>query len=788
MSLPERVESHAASIAASTPYRTGSDAAYDRRSASGPADGPPHRTRDPGSAPCWAPSRPPPCSASTATPSPSRSTAAPACRRSPSSARPTARAVRPAGGVRAALLSSGCSWPQQRVTVNLAPPSVRKIGAGLDLAIAVAILVASEQVDAVGGGGARVPRRARARRLGPAGRRHALPHRGPRRAGGRAPGGQRRRGPVGGRSHDPRRHHVDRGRGVPARRAAVARRSPAAGPRPLPRVPDLADVRGQPVGRFALEVAAAGGHHLLLLGPPGRRQDDARLAAARPAPAAHRPSRPRDHPHPLRRRSRAAAGRAWCARHRSGRPTTAPRRSRWSAAAAPTMRPGEISAACNGVLFLDELAEFAQHVLDALRQPLEEGVVRVARAAGTVTFPARFLLVAAMNPCPCGYGGRPGGCRCTDGARARYQRRLSGPLLDRFDLRVEVTRPSVSDLMGTDRSEPTAAVRERVLAARARRGRSGRGHQRRHPASTGSTSSPRSTPTAPTCWPRRSRAAASRPAACTGCGASPARSPTCRTRPSDVVTAAHVAIALSLRVDAAPSTPGRPGAHGMTDATRPRATRSSSPATRRSGRAASPSCSTGAAPRRAGRRSAATRPPIQTRALAAHDDAGRRHAAAVAPSATRTRCDPIPSAPPCCSPRATSPRWPTSAWRSSARAGAPVRRRVRARARPRAHRRRRRGGVRPRARHRRRRPPRRARGGRPSRSAVVGSGLDVVYPAKHRDLWGRVREAGLLLTRGTARLAARRLALPRPQPDHRRAVAPRGRGRVARGAADRCSR
>jgi magnesium chelatase family protein len=131
------------------------------------------------------------------------------------------------------------------------------------------------------------------------------------------------------------------------------------------------------------------------------------------------------------------------------------------------MRPGEISAACNGVLFLDELAEFASHVLDALRQPLEEGVVRVARAAATVSFPARFLLVAAMNPCPCGYGGRPGGCRCSDAARARYQRRLSGPLLDRFDLRVEVTRPSVPELMGQGRSEPTAAVRERVLAARA---------------------------------------------------------------------------------------------------------------------------------------------------------------------------------------------------------------------------------------------------------------------------------------------------------------------------------
>ncbi|MDP1804450.1 MAG: ATP-binding protein, partial [Acidimicrobiales bacterium] len=110
------------------------------------------------------------------------------------------------------------------------------------------------------------------------------------------------------------------------------------------------------------------------------------------------------------------------------------------------------------------------------RQPLEEGVIRVARAAATVSFPARFLLVAAMNPCPCGYGSRPGGCRCTDGARARYQRRLSGPLLDRFDLRVEVTRPTVTDLLGDARGEPSSAVRARVLAARSVAERRGHRH------------------------------------------------------------------------------------------------------------------------------------------------------------------------------------------------------------------------------------------------------------------------------------------------------------------------
>jgi magnesium chelatase family protein len=132
------------------------------------------------------------------------------------------------------------------------------------------------------------------------------------------------------------------------------------------------------------------------------------------------------------------------------------------------MRPGEISCAHRGVLFLDELAEFHADVLESLRQPLEEGVIRVSRAAASVAYPARFLLVAATNPCPCGEGGPPGGCRCSDAARARYSRRLSGPLLDRLDLRVEVTRPDVGDLLGRGSGEPTSAVAERVAAARER--------------------------------------------------------------------------------------------------------------------------------------------------------------------------------------------------------------------------------------------------------------------------------------------------------------------------------
>jgi magnesium chelatase family protein len=132
------------------------------------------------------------------------------------------------------------------------------------------------------------------------------------------------------------------------------------------------------------------------------------------------------------------------------------------------IHPGEISMASGGVLFMDEIAEFQPSVLDALRQPLEEGVVRVARAAARVELPARFLLVGAMNPCPCGNGGRPGACRCSPAARARYARRLSGPLVDRFDLRVDVQRPDVGQLLRGDAAESTAVVAERVAAVRAR--------------------------------------------------------------------------------------------------------------------------------------------------------------------------------------------------------------------------------------------------------------------------------------------------------------------------------
>jgi magnesium chelatase family protein len=232
-------------------------------------------------------------------------------------------------------------------------------------------------------------------------------------------------------------------------------------------VPDLSDVRGQAVARQALVASAAGGHHLLLIGPPGSGKTmlAQRLPGLLP---------PLSSPDALEcTMIHSAAGVSlpsgdlltmppWRAPHHTA--STAAMVGGGTAA----LRPGEVSLAHRGVLFLDELAEFARPVLDGLREPLEEGVVRVTRARATVEFAARFLLVAAMNPCPCGASGQPGACNCGLAARTRYLRRVSGPLLDRFDLRLEVGKPSVDELMGGEPGEPTSVAAARVGAARAR--------------------------------------------------------------------------------------------------------------------------------------------------------------------------------------------------------------------------------------------------------------------------------------------------------------------------------
>jgi magnesium chelatase family protein len=387
--------------------------------------------------------------------------------------------------VRAALLSSGLAWPLRRVTVNLAPSGVRKSGAGLDLPIAIGLLVASGDLDP----GA-VQDMAFVGELGLDGSLRGVPgivvlaealNEHQMVVAAECAGEARMVAANDVRSAftlkalfdclTGRRPWIeDLGRGHPSQstRSTSTPTAPtdALIGRASTRVrPDLSEVRGQRLARRALEVAAAGGHHLLMIGPPGSGKSMLahRLAGLLP---------PLDRQTALDvTRIHSVAGLPFSPEGLVDRPPfRAPHHGTSPVAmiggVTPWMRPGEITLAHGGALFLDELGEFPAVVLEALRQPLEEGQVRVSRARGSATFPARFMLVGAMNPCPCGQGGTPGACRCSDSSRDRYGRRLSGPLLDRFDIAIRVDRPQVDDLMSGRPAEGTTAVAERVSAAR----------------------------------------------------------------------------------------------------------------------------------------------------------------------------------------------------------------------------------------------------------------------------------------------------------------------------------
>ncbi len=379
--------------------------------------------------------------------------------------------------VRAAIANSGLEFPHsQRITVNLAPADLPKDSGRFDLPIALGILAASGQIEAEPlargvyagelslGGELRPVRGALAMALAlaqdAAPRTLVLP-----------PGSAEEAALVPGAHVVRARHLIDvvarlrREQPAPPDDAGWARLEPRDGAPAPPGGPDLADVKGQVAARRALEIAAAGGHSLLLVGPPGAGKSmlAQRLGGLLPPMATDEA---------LQAAAVASlAGRFDPARW-GERPFCAPHHSASAVAlvgGGSPPRPGEISLAHQGVLFLDELPEFARHALEALREPLETGRIRVSRAAQQAEFPARFQLVAAMNPCPCGYRGHPvRACRCTPEQVQRYQGRLSGPLLDRIDLQVEVPALPSEQLLQGPPGEGSAGVRSRVVAARER--------------------------------------------------------------------------------------------------------------------------------------------------------------------------------------------------------------------------------------------------------------------------------------------------------------------------------
>lgn len=367
--------------------------------------------------------------------------------------------------VRGALISSGFEFPQQRITISLGPAEMRKIGGRFDLPIALGILAARKQFPLA-----------------------ALKN--VECYGELALSGELR--PVSGllpavlKAHESGRSVI-----VPQANAAEAALSgatvipatsllqvaahlagrdcidPACASDPESEAggsPDLADVRGQQQAKRALEIAAAGNHNLLLIGPPGTGKS----MLSRRLPGLLPPMSKREALETAAVRS--IAGLPSIAADWRRRPFRSPHHTASAAAlvgGGKILGPGEISRAHNGVLFLDELPEFNRNVLEALREPMETGSITIARAGAQAEFPAGFQLVAAMNPCPCGYlGDSQSDCRCSGDRVVSYRNKISGPLLDRIDLHVEVLRPSTDMLRNGDGSgECSSVVAERVATA-----------------------------------------------------------------------------------------------------------------------------------------------------------------------------------------------------------------------------------------------------------------------------------------------------------------------------------